>query len=81
MGLEDLMSLDGGNHVFACVLCVCVCVDVAGEISLFILLGDLILGRYISCCEKMEEINLLSRREKSLCANIYTHPLFCSPKE
>lgn len=40
MGLEDMMSLDGGNHVFACVLCVCVCMYVAGEISLFILLGD-----------------------------------------
>lgn len=38
MGLEDMMSLDAGNHVFACVLCVCV--YVAGEISLFILLGD-----------------------------------------
>lgn len=35
-----MMSLDGGNHVFACVLCVCVTVYVAGEISLFILLGD-----------------------------------------
>lgn len=29
----------------------------------------------------MEETNLPSRREKSLCANIDTYPLFCSPKK
>lgn len=80
------MSLDGGNHVFACVLCVCVCVYVwlVRLVCSFYWvddIGHIYIYIYISCCEKMEEMNLPSRRiKKSHRANIHTHPLFCSPK-
>lgn len=41
------MSLDGGNHVFACVLCVCVCMWLVRLVCSFYWVIDIKVGRYI----------------------------------